>query len=220
VKARAETFAPRPASPRVALAARRYSRFVHRTKLALPALALGLLLLLATWPRVQGVFDSVRLHMPRIDLTDASDLHMVKARYTGIDRENRPFVVTADIARQKPNLDDLITLERPKGDLTMQSGSWLELSGDTGFYQPQPQLLDLFGNVTLYQDKGNEFHSTSAHIDMNKGTAEGDDPVTGQGPFGTIAAQGFRIVDRGDTIYFTGHAQLDMAPRQGQGQAR
>ena len=95
------------------------------------------------------------------------------------------------------------------------NGNWLELSGDTGFYQPQPQLLDLFGNVALYQDKGNEFHSTSAHLDMNAGTAEGDDPVTGQGPFGHVTAQGFRILNRGDTIYFTGHARLDMAPRQG-----
>ncbi len=73
----------------------------------------------------------------------------------------------------------------------------------------------MFGNVALYQDKGNEFHSTSAHLDMNAGTAEGDDPVTGQGPFGHVTAQGFRILNRGDIIYFTGHARLDMAPRQG-----
>ncbi len=218
MKTRADTFAPRVARARVDVAARRYSRFVQFTKLALPALALGLVLLLAAWPRVEGAFESVRMRVPRIDLSDASDLHMVKARYSGIDRENRPFVITADIARQKPNLDDLITLERPKGDLTTQSGNWLELSGDTGFYQPQPQLLDLFGNVSLYQDKGNEFHSTSAHLDMNAGTAVGDDPVTGQGPFGTVAAQGFRILNRGDIIFFTGHARLDMAPRQGSAQ--
>ncbi|HUK58340.1 MAG TPA: LPS export ABC transporter periplasmic protein LptC [Stellaceae bacterium] len=217
MKTRAETFAPRPARSRVDPAARRYSRFVYRAKLALPALALGLVLLLAAWPRVEGVFENVRLHVPRIDMSDASDLHMVKARYSGIDRENRPFVITADVARQKPNLDDLITLERPKGDLTTTGGNWLELSGDTGFYQPQPQLLDLFGNVSLYQDKGNEFHSTSAHLDMSAGTAVGDDPVTGQGPFGNVTAQGFRILNRGDTIFFTGHTRLDMTPQQGQG---
>ena len=214
MKARADTFAPRRVRPNVALAARRYSRFVHLMKLALPALALGLMLLLAAWPRVEGAFETVRMSLPRIDLSDASDLHMVKARFTGLDRDNRPFVVTAAIARQKPHLDDLITLERPKGDLTTASGNWLELSGDTGFYQPQPQLLDLFGNVSLYQDKGDEFHSTSAHVNMSAGTAEGDDPVTGQGPFGSVSAQGFRILDHGDTIVFTGHAQLNMAPHQ------
>src|SRR6185312_2078985 len=110
----------------------------------------------------------------------------------------------ADVARQKPKLDGLITLERPKGDLTTASGSWLELSASTGLYQPQPQLLDLFGEVGLYQDKGNEFHSATAHVDMAAGTAEGDDPITGQGPFGNVTAEGFRILDRGDTIIFTG----------------
>lgn len=210
MKSRASnTFAPRPAAARV----RHYSRFVYLTKLALPATACGLLLLIAAWPRLEGVFETVRFAAPRIDLSEARDLHMAKARYTGIDRQNRPFTVTAVVARQKPKLDGLITLEQPRGDLTTTSGNWLELSASAGFYQPQPQLLDLFGEVALFQDKGNEFHSATAHVDMAAGTAEGDDPVTGQGPFGNVTAEGFRILDRGDTIVFTGHAKLEIRPR-------
>jgi lipopolysaccharide export system protein LptC len=214
MKARAQNFAPRDARTHAAQATRAYSRFVQLSKRALPAVAASLLLLVVAWSRLEEAFEGIHINVPRIDLSEARDLHMVKARFTGIDRENRPFVVTAQVARQKPNLDDLITLERPKGDLTTQTGSWIELSGDTGFYQPQPQLLDLFGNVSLFQDKGNEFHSASAHLDMAAGTAESDDPVTGQGPFGTVTAQGFRILDKGDTIIFTGHATLDMEPHQ------
>jgi lipopolysaccharide export system protein LptC len=215
MRAGAEDLAPRDVRTHSAQATRAYSRFVQLSKRALPAVAASLLLLVVAWPRLEDAFETIHLALPRIDLSEARDLHMVQARYAGIDRENRPFVITAQIARQKPNLDDLITLERPKGDLTTQTGSWIELSGDTGFYQPQPQLLDLFGNVSLYQDKGDEFHSASAHLDMAAGTAESDDPVTGQGPFGTVTAQGFRILDKGDTIIFTGHATLDMEPHQG-----
>jgi lipopolysaccharide export system protein LptC len=194
------------------LASRRYSRFVALSKRLLPALAVALLLLLAAWPRIEGTFSTLRLPLPRLDVTEARDLQMVAARYSGVDRDNNPFVVTADVARQKPKLDDLITLERPKGDLTTAGGSWLELSADTGFYQPQPQLLDLYGNVALFQDKGNEFHSSSAHVDMTGGTAAGDEPITGQGPFGNVSAQGFRILDRGNTIIFTGRASIEMQP--------
>ena len=201
----------RPGAERI-LASRRYSRFVALSKRLLPAMAVALLLLVAAGPRVQGVFSSLRLPLPRLDVTEARDLQMVAARYSGVDRQNNPFVVTADVARQKPKLDDLITLERPKGDLTTASGSWLELSADNGFYQPQPQLLDLYGNVSLFQDKGNEFHSSSAHVDMAAGTAVGDDPVTAQGPFGNITAQGFRMLERGSTIIFTGRAALEMQP--------
>ena len=211
MKARAaELFAPRRRARSGVV--RRYSRFVYLAKLLLPAIAVALLLMIAAWPRLEGAFETVRIPVPTIDVTDASDLRMVNARFTGIDRENRPFIVTSAIARQKPNLDGLITLERPKGDLTTLSGNWLELSSDTGFYEPQSQHLDLFGNVALFQDKGNEFHSSSAHVDMSANTAEGDDPVNGQGPFGHVTAQGFRILDRGDTIVFKGHTQLDVEP--------
>ena len=214
MKSRArDAFAPRPGAARQPFAGRRYSRFVYLTKLALPIVACALLLLVAVWPRLQTVFETVRFPAPHIDLSEARDLHMAKARYTGLDRNNRPFTITAELARQKPDLHGLVTLEKPKGDLTTAAGNWLELSANTGLYQQQQQLLDLFGQVALFQDKGNEFHSTTAHIDMAAGTAEGDDPTTGQGPFGNVTADGFRILDRGDTIIFKGHATLELEPR-------
>jgi lipopolysaccharide export system protein LptC len=206
MKARADFLAPRQGVPPPRIA-RRYSRFVHLAKLALPATAAALLLLVAAWPRLDAAFESVHFAIPRIDLSEARDLRMVKARYSGIDRQNRPFTITAEVAREKPKLENLVTLEQPKGNLTETSGNWIQLNADSGLYQPQPQLLDLFGNVAIFQDRGNEFHSSTA------GTAMGDDPVTGQGPFGDVTAQGFRILDHGSTIVFTGHAHLDLEPR-------
>jgi lipopolysaccharide export system protein LptC len=193
---------------------RRYSRFVSLAKRILPGVAGFLLLLVAIWPHLQAEVDRVHFTAPRLDPREAQDLRMVNAHFTGIDRQNRPFVVTADVARQSPNVDDLISLEGPKGDLTSLSGSWFELSGYTGLYQPNAQILDLFGNVQLFQDKGNEFHTDSAHIDMAKGTADGHDRVDGQGPFGHITGQGFRILDHGATILFTGRSRLELIPHQ------
>jgi lipopolysaccharide export system protein LptC len=193
---------------------RRYSRFVSLAKRILPGVAGFLLLLVAIWPHLQAEVERVHFTAPRLDPREAQDLRMVNAHFTGIDRQNRPFVITADVARQSPNVDDLISLEGPKGDLTSTSGSWFELSGYTGLYQPNAQILDLFGNVQLFQDKGNEFHTDSAHIDMATGTADGHDHVDGQGPFGHITGQGFRILDHGATIVFTGHSHLVLVPHQ------
>ncbi len=189
---------------------RRYSRFVSLAKRILPGVAAFLLLLVGIWPHLQTEIERVHFTAPRLDPREAQDLRMVNAHYSGIDRQNRPFVITADVARQSPNVDDLIALEGPKGDLTSTSGSWFELSGYTGLYQPNAQILDLFGDVQLFQDKGNEFHTDSAHVDMAKGTAVGHDRVTGQGPFGQVTGEGFRILDHGATIIFTGRAQLEL----------
>ena len=189
----------------------RYSRFVACMKLALPTAAVALLLLVAVWPRIQSAIE--RLHrLPRIDLSLARDLRMLNLHYSGRDRHDRPFTVTADAARQRPEVDDLVELEGPKADMTTENDTWLALTAYSGIYRPQSQLLDLFGDVELFQDKGNQFKTDSAHIDMANGSAEGDDAIEGHGSFGTIEAEGFRIKNQGDIITFTGKARLVLEP--------
>ncbi len=192
---------------------RGHSRFVQRTKWTLPAVAAALLVLVAVWPQLEGVFEHVRFGLPRIDLSEARRLRMVQPRYSGVDRQNRPYVLTAEAATQAPRDNDLISLDGPRADLTTNSGNWVQLSGDAGTYQTELQLLDLYGNVELYQDRGNEFHTDSAHIDMLNGTAESHDAVDGHGPFGHITAEGFTLHDRGDVIVFTGKTFLSLLPR-------
>jgi lipopolysaccharide export system protein LptC len=74
-------------------------------------------------------------------------------------------------------------------------------------YQAQGQLLDLFDDVTLIHENG-RFVTKTAHVDVSASTAEGHDPVTGHGPSGDIRAQGFRILDKGDRVIFTGESNL------------
>jgi len=185
----------------------RYSRFVAWMKLALPTAAVALLLLVAVWPRIQAAVDRLS-KLPRLDLSEARDLRMVNLHYAGVDKHGRPFTVTADTARQRPEVDDLVELEGPKADTTTAGNTWIALTAYTGLYRPQSQLLDLFGNVEVFQDKGNEFVTDSAHVDMGKGNAQGDDPVEGHGSFGSIKSEGFRIESQGDVIIFTGKTEL------------
>ncbi len=146
---------------------------------------------------------------------------MTDPRYSGIDRQNRPYVLTASSATQASGKDDIVSLAGPKADMTTNSGNWVEITAYTGTYQPQPQLLDLYGDVELYQDRGNEFHTDSARIDIADGTATSDQPVTGQGPFGHVTAEGFTHARsrRGDPIHRKDQADAVAAP-QGRGMNR
>ncbi len=104
--------------------------------------------------------------------------------------------------------------------MSTQSGGWFEASAYTGTYQPQSKVLDMFGNVALFADRGDEFHTDSARVDLVHSTAQGDEHVTGQGPFGHVDAAGFRVLDRGATIIFTGHTDLLLEPNPKQKAAR
>jgi len=191
-----------------------YSRFVTTAKRLLPLVALGLLALVAIWPRLDIRLDRLAM-IPRVDPRQAHDLRMLHAHYTGVDRDNRPFTVTADAAEQlSTDINDMVGLEGPKADMNSADGRWFEVNSYTGTYQPQSRTLDLFGNVALFSDRGDEFHSDSARIDLAHNSAQSDDPVTGQGPFGHVSAAGFRILDKGATIIFTGHADLELEPHR------
>lgn len=193
----------------------RYSRFVAWMRRMLPAIAIGLLLLIAAWPRLQTAVERLRIRLPRLDMSQAGDLRMVGLRYTGYDKHGQPVTITSETARQRPGgRDDVVELQAPKADLTTQAGTWIAITAETGMYQPGEQQLDLFGSVELFQDKGNSFRTDSAHVDIAKGTAEGSDAVEGNGPFGNVRAEGFRIEERGDVIQFLGKASVVVNSRE------
>jgi lipopolysaccharide export system protein LptC len=202
---------PRPSYPvsnRRSWRGDRHSRRVSLLKRLLPVAGVILLGLVAIWPRLGPLLDSVRFGFPAIDLREARELRMLNPRYAGIDRFNRPFVVTSAIGRQAPDRDDLMSLERPRAEMTTHSGALVVVTAATAMYQSQAQLLDLFGDVNLIHENGTRFVTSTAHVDVAADTAVGYDPVTGHGPSGDIAAQGFLVIDRGNTIIFTGNSNL------------
>src|SRR5205807_1269736 len=119
-----------------------------------------------------------------------------------------PYIVTASVGRQVPDRQDLMSLEAPRADVKTHSGADIVVTAATGIYQAQAQLLDLFGEVTLAHQNGTRFITDSARVDVASNTAEGSDQVVGKGPSGDVKAEGFRVVDRGDTIFLTGKSDL------------
>ena len=186
----------------------RYSRRVAFLKRVLPAIGVTLLLLVAGWPRLTPLLESVRLGFPAIDMREARELRMVNLRYGGLDRYNRPYVVTAAIGRQVPDRNDVMALERPKAVMTVHGGASVVLTAATGIYQSQAQLLDLFADVNLIHENGTRFVTQRAHANLSDNSADGHDPVEGHGPSGDITGQGFRILSNGETIIFTGESYL------------
>ena len=189
---------------RMARAGGGYSHFVKLMKVVLPLLAFGIIGLLAAWPRIQGGDQSGTRR-------DSGELEMMRALYVGTDTQNRPFSLTADRAVQSTTEPGVLDLVRPQGELTLKDGTWIAVKADRGRYNDKTGKLLLLGNANLFHDKGYEFKSDEAHIDVKAGNAWGDLPVTGQGPFGEIFSRGFRLFDSGATIVFNGPAHLDLA---------
>ena len=186
----------------------RHSRRVAVLRRLLPAIGVGLVLLIAMWPRLAPLWERMRFAFPAINLRDARELDMIRPRYVGTDRNGHPFVVTAASGRQLPNRQDLMSLHLPRADIKTHSGANIVITADTAIYQSQAQVLDLFGHVTLVHQNGTKFVTQSARVEAAGNRAEGHQPVAGHGPSGDVTAQGFRLLDKGDRILFTGRSNL------------
>jgi len=190
-----------------------YSRFVGMMKLALPAIAVALIGILAAWPRLAPRDEEFQVAFANFNAKAVDTQSMVSPRYYGTDDKNQPYTVTAEIGTEIDQQLQQFQLQKPVADLTKPNGSGMVGNSDLGIFQQKDNTLELYGHVDLYQDKGYEVHSSSAHIDVLPGNADGQEPAHGRGPAGTVEGEGFRLWDRGDRIMFTGksHAVLNVS---------
>jgi lipopolysaccharide export system protein LptC len=176
------------------------------SKVVLPIVALGLLALLALWPEIQTATLRARLSAAHIS-GELEGGMLIDARYNGVDQKGRPYTVTAATARQ---IDpQRVALTMPKGDITLENGTWLMLSSKEGTFLQHQNQLDLRKDVTLYRDDGLTVHTAAASIDLKAGAAGGASPVHAEGPFGVLDAEGgFTVMDKGSSIDFAGPAHV------------
>jgi len=185
------------------LARRRH--MILLAKWLLPAAALVLLCSLAVWPEVEHIEAGARTAAAHVS-ADVTAARVTDAQYHSVDDHSRPYTLTAAIAQQDG--PERINLTTPKGDITLQNGTWLMVKAKQGVFMQHSNLLDLSHDVTLYRDDGTTLVTASASLDLARGAAAGAEPVHAEGPFGTLDAQGFTATDKGTSIEFAGPATL------------
>lgn len=190
-----------------------YSFFVGFMKVLLPALAAALMLLVIIWPQIAPNKEIFKIPVLDISLEQADNLSMMNARYDGMDQENRPFTVTADLATQESGASEVVDLELPKADITLDDGTWLAITALRGRYRREAETIELNGNVILFHDRGFEVQTQTATVYLSSGLAVGDEAVVGQGPAGSLESEGFRLEDRGERIFFTGKSRMLLFPQ-------
>ncbi len=178
---------------------------IRAVKLVLPAIALALLSSLALWPELQRELGHARGVAQALGKVQGA--MVIGARYRSIDERGRPYTLTAATARKVG--ENRVNLTDPKGDITLQNGTWLMVQARAGVYRQRDDALDLSRDVTLYRDDGTTMTTASAALDLKNGAAAGSEPVHAEGPFGRLdAAGGFTATDKGEQTLFAGPAHL------------
>lgn len=186
----------------------RYSRFVTWMKIVLPVGAAILLVTVFVSSGTFNVRDRLAITFQEIGPQN-DDLRMVSPRISGVDRRGRPYVVTADTATQTVDNPNRIAMENIEADMMLDDGgNWISLTARSGILLSEAEHLTLEENIDVFAASGYEFHAETAEIDMKQGTLVSRSPVRGQGPIGTLEANGMEASDKGETIRFTGGVRV------------
>lgn len=189
-----------------------YSRFVSLSKMILPIIALLLIVLVVVWPQMKVKDTRFRLGFAAMTVGEADNPSMLNPRFMSADKNSQTFLITADIAKNLLKGNATVQLEMPKADISLGDGTWLVMTAETGIFGRAKKLLDLTGSVDLFHDSGYEFRTEKARIDLARGIASGESPISGQGPFGEIEGQGFVLDKNRKSILFTGKSRVTIFP--------
>lgn len=185
-----------------------YSRIVWFLKYALPVIAGFVVVLVVFWPEFGQQPEKFRIPTSDIRMQTTGGQRVTNAIFTGVDKDNRPFSVTAKGLIQKADGAKSVELTEPKADIMLENDSWVIIAAPQGTFWRKHGLLDLVGGVKVFHDSGYEFRTAKASIDLKNRNASGDTLVIAQGPYGKINSQGFKVIDNGSRVIFTGKARL------------
>jgi lipopolysaccharide export system protein LptC len=185
---------------------RGYSQFVTWMKYGLPVIALGLIASVFLLPKFD-LAKKVEIEWASIVFDDES-LSMVNPRFLGSDIDNQQFVVTADKALQSSTGAKEVTLTNIQADITLNSGRWISIASPSGIFNPETNILDLTGEISIFSDSGDQLIANSATVDLAKKRINSDKPLQGHGPLGQLEADSMSADQMTGNLKFVGNVRL------------
>ena len=191
-----------------------YSVFIKSLRIALPLVALCIMVLLFTWDDVRHFFEEdvapVAFDDPvATTVQSIGKNELLNPRFESVDEDGNPYIVTAKRALQGQSAeDDLIILEEPVADVALSGGQWLAVKAQQSAFKQKSQRLLLKGNVEMFHDEGYTLFTQEMDVDMEVGSAQTHTDVHVQGPKGVLDAKGLKAQRSDGTLIFKGPAKL------------
>ncbi len=186
--------------------ARRHSTLVSLLRKVLPVAAVGIVLGFVSLAAL-SYNPFAALDIAGIGLDDGK-LVMRQPKLEGFDRDDKPYLVTAERALQDLSNTDIIDLELVHAEMASGPGGGVQVEAGTGRYDSDAETLTLAGGVTVTSGDGVNIELQHADIDMKSGTLQTDKPVRVVSEDAEITADTLRVYDEGKRIVFSQRVRM------------
>jgi lipopolysaccharide export system protein LptC len=181
---------------------RRHSALIAILRRLLPALCLAIILALGAWSAM-----STLLWRTDAKVNSNAEIRMLNPNFQGSTEAGKPFLISAASA-VRDNFDpNKVTLDRPVLNLGVGTPEWTKVAAASGVYREDSRMLDLRGQVTLDDYKGNHLNTEHALVDTAKNNVDGETRISGRGPLGSIDASSYSLRDGGAYLLFQGRVK-------------
>lgn len=189
-----------------------HSFIVRKLRWLLPIMAMGIVLVLLIWPRLQTELENIRFKVAPIDEKvlelAATETRLIAADFSSVDTKGRPYRLLADHAIQKNDNPDFIELDSPKATLQTSPTESLNLQSRTGLMNQSTSNLILNDDVTLTRTDGTTLTTQNLNLNLETHDAQTDQPVTIRGPQFDLDATALNTTNSATLITFQGPATL------------
>ncbi|HWT51426.1 MAG TPA: LPS export ABC transporter periplasmic protein LptC [Caulobacter sp.] len=175
---------------------------VRRLRLALAVFALGVAVAVvgqASWRS----FASNKIQTQAA----STPLLLDKPRFTGVLKDGRVFLITADRAERDPKDENLVRLTTPVLVRGYGAPDPSQATAKTGLYRENEHTLLLSDQVKITSAEGYAFDAPRALIDMRTGEVSGDAGIAGGGPKASTRANSYNVTDKGDRVVLNGRVR-------------
>jgi lipopolysaccharide export system protein LptC len=131
-----------------------------------------------------------------------TEVTVSQSRFTGFDKEQQPFTVTARNASQDENDKDRVRLEEVEAQLKRTTGTNVAIRSQNAQYDSKSKTIELEGNVTIVSEDGFVAKMEKANVNIDEHRLRSDVAVEVVSPNGVIRSNGMEIVDDGARILF------------------
>ncbi len=189
-----------------------YDDFVALMRVALPLLAVVMALVILLSPVFRHEELSFLINREKLDI-GGDAVEVVRPRYRGVDDEGRPFVLSAERARQEHPDAPEVRLENLTLDFAMKDGRTASLNAPSARWRSGEDLVLLEEGLEGRTSDGYVLHAANGEVDLVARRLVLRGGVTGSGPLGRFEAGSGRFEMEERRLLLFGPVRFRILPK-------
>ena len=133
---------------------------------------------------------------------DGLEIEIDSPKFSEKGLDNRLYEIKANRGIQK---GDELTLYNVEGKLRTDTGIWIYLKSDQGFFNQSTNVIELQNNITFYTEENDRFESEYAVFNVNGEMIEFDNNIRHIKENSLISANKSRVKDDFNHIIYEGN---------------